>query len=136
MSDPVQKLMMSHRPRIPKSKVVHVRLDPAERTRVETAARDAGMTLSAFMRSLTLEGAGVCPFSAEVDHLLLRELLADLKSVRAGLQLLLRSEPRGDAGRPAYEQAVMEDTQRVVAALCVEISFFEKRAVQRRREVL
>ncbi|MFN7102091.1 MAG: plasmid mobilization protein [Pseudorhizobium sp.] len=136
MSDPVQKLMTIHRPRVPKSKVVHMRLDPAEFTRTETAARDAGMTVSAFIRSLTLEGAGVCPFFTEEDHLLLGAIMIDLKSVRASLQLLLRSEPRAEGLRPVDEQAVIEDVQRVVAALCFEIGFFARQAIHRRRGAL
>jgi hypothetical protein len=135
MSDPVQSFMMGRRPRMQKSKVVHLRMDPAEWVRVEAAARDAGMTVSAFMRSLTLEGAGVDPFFAEEDRWLWHEIMTDLKSVRGSLHLLLRSRSDAEAGRTVQEQAAIEDVQRVVAALCAEISFFAQRAVRRRREV-
>ncbi|MFN7027467.1 MAG: plasmid mobilization protein [Pseudorhizobium sp.] len=135
MSDPVQSFMMGRRQRMRKSRVIHFRMDPAEWVRVEAAARDAGMTVSAFMRSLTLEGAGVDPFFTEEDQLLWHEIMTDLKSVRASLHLILRSQSNAGDGRTAQEQAVIEDVQRVVAALCVEISFFAHRAVRRRREV-
>jgi hypothetical protein len=45
-----------------KDRVAHVRFSPAEFNALEAAASAAGMTVSAFVRSLSMEGAGVRPF--------------------------------------------------------------------------
>ena len=59
-----------------KEKVAHIRFSPAEFDALEAAASAAKMTISAFVRSLSMEGAGVRPFLGESDRLLLG-LLAD-----------------------------------------------------------
>ena len=115
-----------------KTKVVHARFSAMEMVKIENAAQAAELTVSAFMRSLTLEGAGVRPFFTKEDRVILSALLADLRAVGINLNQLARAlnqkKPRTDE-----ERAVIDDVQRFMAALLYEIAFFADRGARLRK---
>jgi hypothetical protein len=110
-----------------KSRVVHARFSATDMARIEAVAARAGLTVSAFMRSLTLEGAGVRPFLTEEDRAVLGLLLCDLKAVGVNLNQLARAANRRQAGQPEAERAVIAEGQRAVAALLLELRSFSAR---------
>ncbi|URK89466.1 hypothetical protein LP421_32785 (plasmid) [Rhizobium sp. RCAM05350] len=71
-----------------KDKVVHTRFGASEMAKIEGAAEKAGVTVSAFMRSLTLEGAGVRPFFTQDDRAVLGLLLSEISAVGVNLNQL------------------------------------------------
>jgi hypothetical protein len=109
-----------------KDKVVHARFSTSEMAAIERAAERAGLSLSAFVRSLTLEGAGVRPFFTEDDHAILMLLLTDLRRAGVNLNHFARSANSGGPGR-SEERAAIDDVQRVVAALLLELRSFAER---------
>lgn len=115
-----------------KSRVIHARFSATDMARIEATAARAGLTVSAFMRSLTLEGAGVRPFLTEEDRAVLGLLLCDLKVVGINLNQLARAANRRQAGRPEAERAVIAEGQRAVAALLFELRSFTARGVRTR----
>jgi len=114
-----------------RDKVVHARFSATEIERIEHAAEAAGMTVSGFLRSLTLEGAGVCPFFTEADRGVLLLLLADVKAVGVNLNQLARARNRGETGQSQEEKRVIDDVQRVVAIVLFELQAFAARGVRR-----
>ncbi|MEK1852498.1 MAG: plasmid mobilization relaxosome protein MobC [Phyllobacterium sp.] len=114
-----------------KNKVAHARFSTSEMTRIERAAESAGLTVSAFMRSLSLEGAGIRPFFTEDDRAILGLLLSDVKAVGVNLNQLVRVAHRGGPGR-SEERAAIDDVQRVVAALLLELRSFADRGARMR----
>jgi hypothetical protein len=115
-----------------KTRVVHARFSAMEVAKIEQAAQAAALTVSAFMRSLTLEGAGVRPFFTEEDRVILSMLLGDLRAVGINLNQLARAANRRSP-RPDEERAVIDDVQRVIAALLYEIGFFADRGARLRQ---
>ncbi len=114
-----------------KTRVVHARFSAMEMAKIEQAAQAAELTVSAFMRSLILEGAGVRPFFTEEDRVILSALLADLRAVGVNLNQLARAANRKKP-RTDEERAVIDDVQRAIAALLYEIGFFAERGARLR----
>jgi len=115
-----------------KDKVVHARFSATEIERIEHAAQAAGMTLSGFLRSLTLEGAGVRPFFTEADRAVLSLLLVDVKAVGVNLNQLARARNRGESGQSNEEKRVIHDVQRLVAIVLFELQAFAECGARRR----
>jgi len=115
-----------------KDKVVHARFSTSEMTRIERAAESAGLTVSAFMRSLSLEGAGVRPFFTDDDRTILGLLLSDVRAVGVNLNQLARAANRRGPGWSEEEREAMDDVQRVVAALLLELRSFADRGARMR----
>jgi hypothetical protein len=115
-----------------RDKVVHARFSASEIERIERAAQAAGMTVSGFLRSLTLEGAGVRPFFSDADRAVLSLLLSDVKSVGVNLNQLARARNRGETERSKDEKKVIDDVQRVVAIVLFELQAFAERGAHRR----
>lgn len=109
-----------------RTRVVHARFSATEIARIEQAAQAAALTVSAFMRSLSVEGAGVRPFFTEADRLVLGALLVDLRAVGVNLDQLVRAANRSGL-RPDAQRAVIEDVQRAMAALLYELGLFAGR---------
>lgn len=116
-----------------KERVVHARFSASELAAIERAAEAAGLTVSAFMRSLTLEGAGVQPFLTDDDRAVFEMLISDMRSVGVNLNQLARTVNRGGrfvGGELADE---LGEVQRLVAAIVLEIRGFAVRGARRRR---
>lgn len=107
-----------------RDKVVHARFSKTEIKRIEHAAEAAGMTVSGFLRALSLEGAGVRPFFSDADRAVLSLLLAGVKAVGVNLNQLARARNRGEAGQSQEEKRVIDDVQRVVAIVLFELQAF------------
>jgi hypothetical protein len=114
-------------------RVVHARFSPSEIAAIAGAADEAGMTTSAFMRSLTLEGAGVRPFFTDDDRAILDLLLSDLRAIGVNLNQLARvANSSGDVDAKAVS-AQAADIQKIVAAVMLELRRFAACGAQRRR---
>jgi Mobilization protein NikA len=110
-----------------KDKVVHARFSTSEMAAIERAAQNAGLGLSAFMRSLTLEGAGVRPFFTDDDRVILMLLLTGLRSAGVNLNQFARSVNSAEPNRLAGVPDAIGDLQKVVAALMLELRAFAER---------
>ncbi|WP_421405558.1 plasmid mobilization protein [Agrobacterium fabrum] len=115
-----------------RDKVVHARFSATEIERIERAAEAAGMTVSGFLRSLTLEGAGVRPFFSDADRAVLSLLLTDVKAVGINLNQLARARNRGEAVTSEDEKRVIDDVQRVITIALFELQSFAERGARRR----
>lgn len=116
-----------------KDKVVRMRLSAPEHAAIEKAAKAAGMTVSAFLRSLLLEGAGVRPMLAEEDRTVMDFLAEEMRSVGLNLNQLTRAMNSGRAVKAADLSANIGEVQVVVAAVVTELKALAKRAGYRRR---
>jgi hypothetical protein len=115
-----------------KTRVVHARFSASEIALIEKAAMEAELTVSAFMRSLTLEGAGVKPFFTEADRAILGLLLSDVRALGVNLNRIGRAANRRQDNRSEEERRVIDDVHRVFAALLIELSFFVERGARMR----
>jgi hypothetical protein len=116
-----------------KDKVVRMRLSAEELAAIEKAASAADMTMSAFLRSLLLEGAGVQPLLAAEDRVVMGYLADEMRGVGANLNQLARAMNSDRAIQAADLQANVSEVQVVVAAVLAELRTLAKRAGNRRR---
>jgi hypothetical protein len=116
-----------------KDRVVHVRFSALERAALDAAAEAAGLTISAFIRSLSLEGAGVEPFLTDEDRKVFLFLSSEMRSLYIDLnQISLKAAASGQVEAKKIH-SVMIDVQRLVAALIIELQAFGGRSARRRR---
>ena len=80
-------------------RVAHIRFSPSEFETLEAAASAANMTVSAFVRSLSMEGAGVRPFLGEGDRAVLGLLAEGMRAIGGNLNQIARAINTG--GVPA-----------------------------------
>ncbi|MGX5851062.1 plasmid mobilization protein [Mesorhizobium sp. PL10] len=116
-----------------KDKVVRMRLSADELATIENAARAADMTMSAFLRSLLLDGAGVQPLLSEQDRAVMGFLADEMRAVGTNLNQLVRAMNGGGAVTGTDLQANIGEVQIVVAAVLTELKALAKRAGYRRR---
>lgn len=115
-----------------KNKVVHARFSTREMAEIEGAAERSGLTVSSFMRSLTLEGAGVRPFFTDDDRAILMLLLSDLRGAGVNLNQLARSANARGSNRSDGVLDAIGDIHKVVAALMLELRTFAERGSRAR----
>jgi hypothetical protein len=115
-----------------RSRVVHARFSELEIERIEHAAQAVGITVSGFLRSLTLEGAGVRPFLTDADRAVFSLLLSDVKAVGVNLNQLARARNRGETGQSQEEKRVIDDIQRILAVVLFELRSFAESGARRR----
>jgi hypothetical protein len=111
-----------------KEKVVHARFSATEFNELEAAAKAAKLSVSAFLRSLSLHGAGIMPFLNDEDRAVLSLVQDELRTIGANLNgiaraLSVRSEMDSErifevvaSLRPALT-AVVSELNRYVARL-------------------
>ncbi|WP_318246544.1 plasmid mobilization relaxosome protein MobC (plasmid) [Rhizobium sp. T1470] len=116
-----------------KDRVVHARFSTSEIAVIARVAAGAGMTISAFMRSLTLEGAGVRPFFTDDDRAILDLLLSDMRAIGVNLNQLARAANSSGHVDAKAISAQTADIQKIVAAVMLELRRFAARGAQRRR---
>lgn len=102
-----------------KERVVHVRFSASELVAVEVAAVRAEMSVSAFMRSLTLDGAGILPFFSDEDRAIFELLHRDLRAIGVNLNSLVRLSHQRSI--TAEGVADLRDLQPLVAGLALEL---------------
>lgn len=112
---------------------MRTRLSSEEYAAIEKASQEAGMTVSAFLRSLLLEGAGVRPLLAEEDRTVMNFLADQMRAVGTNLNQVTRALNSGGAIRPSDLDANIKEVQIVVAAVLSELRTLAKRAGHRRR---
>ena len=118
-----------------KQKVAHIRFSPAEFDALEAAAGAAGLTVSAFVRSLSMEGAGVRPFLGEGDRLVL-DLLADgMRAIGGNLNQIARAINTGRVPTERDVAGSIKDAHSVATALAVELAQMTRRSAAARRGV-
>ncbi len=130
MAEPVLK------PRVKparKGRTVHVRVTDDEHAAISGAAEATGMTISAFYRSLLLEGAGVQPMLTEDDRTILAVLREDMRMIGVNLNQVARALNSGRAVHAGEITISIENVQRVQAAVMSELRQFASRQGQRRR---
>jgi hypothetical protein len=116
-----------------KEKVAHIRFSPVEYDALEAAASAAGMTVSAFVRSLSMEGAGVRPFLGEGDRLVLGLLADGMRAIGGNLNQIARAINTGTV--PAEEEisGSIKDAHVVATTLASELAEMTRRAAALRR---
>jgi len=116
-----------------KEKVVHIRFSPAEYDALEAAASAAGMTVSAFVRSLSMEGAGVRPFLGEGDRLVL-DLLADgMRAIGGNLNQIARAINTGTVPTEGDITGSIKDAHSVATTLASELAQMTRHSAAARR---
>ncbi|MRX36900.1 plasmid mobilization relaxosome protein MobC (plasmid) [Aminobacter sp. MDW-2] len=116
-----------------KEKVAHIRFSPAEFEALEAAASAAGMTVSAFVRSLSMEGAGVRPFLGEEDRALLALLADGMRAIGGNLNQIVRAINTGKVPAEADVAGSIKDAYSVATALASELAHMTRRASTARR---
>ncbi len=116
-----------------KDRVAHIRFAPTEFDALEQAANDADMTVSAFVRSLAMEGAGVRPFLAKGDRAVLGLLAEGMRAIGGNLNQIARAINTGRV--PAEEElsGSIKDAHVVATTLASELAEMTRRAAAFRR---
>lgn len=116
-----------------RGRVAHIRFSPGEFNALKAASSAAGMTVSAFVRSLSIEGAGVRPFLGDGDRAVL-DLLADgMRAIGGNLNQIARAINTGRV--PALEPVAgsIRDAHKVATTLVSEIAEMTRRSAASRR---
>jgi hypothetical protein len=116
-----------------KEKVAHIRFSPAEFDALEAAASAAKMTISAFVRSLSMEGAGVRPFLGESDRLLLGLLADGMRAIGGNLNQIARAINTGRVPTETDVTGSVKDAHSVATTLASELTEMTRRAAAARR---
>lgn len=116
-----------------KDRVAHVRFSPAEFEALEVAASAAGMTVSAFVRSLSMEGAGVRPFLGEADRAVLGLLADGMRAIGGNLNQIARAINTGKIAADGDVTGSIRDAHGVATALVAELTDMTRRSAAVRR---
>lgn len=116
-----------------KGRLINVRVSDAEHSAIEEAAKSAGMSVSAFFRSLLLEGAGVRPILTAEDRLIMAALLEDMRMIGINLNQVTRSLNAGKGVHPSELDINLGNVQRIQAAVMSELRTLSRRAGHERR---
>jgi hypothetical protein len=116
-----------------KDRVAHIRFSPAEFDALGSAASAAGMTISAFVRSLSMEGAGVRPFLAEGDRVVLGLLLDGIRAIGGNLNQIARAINTGRMPSEGDVTGSIRDAHSVATTLASELTEMTRRAAAARR---
>ncbi|WP_246638415.1 plasmid mobilization protein [Rhizobium laguerreae] len=111
-----------------------MRFSVAEMERIEDAAKRSGLTVSAFVRSLSLEGAGIRPFFTDEDRAILGLLLSEIRTVGVNLNQLARAIGRGRCGIQSRDKDVVAEVHRLLAAVLLELHAYAARGARTRSE--
>lgn len=116
-----------------KDRVAHIRFSPAEFDALEAAARAAGMTVSAFVRSLSMEGAGVRPFLGEGDRLVLSLLADGMRAIGGNLNQIARAINTGKLPVEGDVAGSIRDAHSAATTLASELAHMTRRTAAARR---
>jgi hypothetical protein len=123
------------RPRKParREKVAHIRFSDDETAAVEGAAERAGLSVSAFLRSLSLEGAGVRPFMSRQDRAIIEMLVQDMRAVGGNLNQIARALNAGHSVMGSDLTGAIDDARAIATTVAAELASMTKRAGAARR---
>jgi hypothetical protein len=116
-----------------KEKVAHIRLSQDEFCAVEAAAERTGLSVSAFIRSLSLEGAGLRPFLTEADRAIIGLLARDMRAIGSNLNQVARAINAGRSVGASDVANVVADARAVANTVVVELADMTQRAATARR---
>jgi uncharacterized protein (DUF1778 family) len=116
-----------------KDRVAHIRLSAIERDALDQAAAAADMTVSAFVRSLCLEGAGVCPFLSDRDRVILDLLANGLRTIAANLKRIARAINTGRIPVEDHLAGSVKDAHVVATTIAAELADMTRRSASARR---
>jgi hypothetical protein len=114
-------------------KVAHIRLSEGELAAVEAAATGASMSVSAFVRSLSLEGAGAQPFLNPADRALIQLLGQDMRAVGNNLNQLALAMRAGRSVDGFHLAGAVDDARAVATTVAAGLSIMTKQAAAARR---
>jgi hypothetical protein len=114
-------------------KVAHIRLSEDEFAAVEAAAAEASMSISAFVRSLSLEGAGARAFLNPADRAIIQLLARDMRAVGNNLNQLARALNEGRSVDGSHLAGAVDDARAVATTVAAELATMTKRAAAARR---
>lgn len=113
--------------------MAHIRFSPAEHDALEAVAGAADMTVSAFIRSLSMEGAGVRPFLGEGDRAVLGLLADGMRAIGGNLNQIARAVNAGKVPAEADVAGSIKDAHSVATALASELTEMTRRTATARR---
>jgi len=116
-----------------KDRVAHIRFSPAEFDALEAAAARAGMTVSAFVRSLAMEGAGVRPFLGEGDRAVFGLLAEGMRAIGGNLNQIARAINIGRVPTDEELLGSIKDAHVVATTVASEFAQMTRRAAALRR---
>ncbi|MGE0586884.1 MAG: plasmid mobilization relaxosome protein MobC [Flavobacteriaceae bacterium] len=116
-----------------RDRVAHIRFSPAELDAIEAAARGAGMTVSAFVRSLSVEGAGVRPFLGEGDRAVLGLLADGMRAIGSNLNQIARALNTGSMQAEEHVLDNIKDAHSVATVVAAELADMTRRSAAIRR---
>jgi Bacterial mobilisation protein (MobC) len=116
-----------------RDRVAHIRFSPAEFDAIEAAARVAGMTVSAFVRSLSVEGAGVRPFLGEGDRAVLGLLADGMRAIGGNLNQIARAINTGRTPVETDLAGTIKDVHAVATTVAAELADMTRRSAAIRR---
>jgi hypothetical protein len=116
-----------------KDRVAHIRFSTAEFEALEAAAAAAGTTVSGFVRSLSMEGAGVQPFLGEGDLLVLGLLADGMRAIGGNLNQIARAINTGTVPTQGYITGSIMDAHSVATTLASELAQMTRRSAAARR---
>lgn len=125
----------SSRRKVRREKVAHIRFSETEFSAVTAAADDAGLSVSAFIRSLSLEGAGVEPFLGPADRAILQLLGKDMAAIGNNLNQVARTLNAGMFVDRADLVGAVDDARAVATTVATELAAMTTNAGANRRGV-
>ena len=100
---------------------------------LEAAAARADLTVSAFVRSLSLEGAGIYPFLSEADRAIIELLGQDVRSISNNLNQLARAINAGGSVPASDVAGRIDDARAIASTIAAELAGMTRRAGAARR---
>lgn len=119
-----------------KSEVVRVRVNGSELQQIEAAAEAADLTVSSFIRSLSLEGAGVKPFLSYEDRMVFAALTEEFRAVGVNLNQIARAINAKREVHPDDVFIALGNVLTMMGVVGFEVRELAKRGPSRRREAV
>ncbi|WP_140763086.1 plasmid mobilization protein [Mesorhizobium sp. B2-1-8] len=116
-----------------RERVAHIRFSDDEMSAVEGAAERAGLSVSRFMRSLSLEGAGVRPFMSRQDRAIIGMLVEDMRAVGGNLNQIARALNASRSVAGSDLTGAIDDARAIAITVAAELASMTKRAGATRR---
>ncbi|MEP9389982.1 plasmid mobilization relaxosome protein MobC [Mesorhizobium sp. KR9-304] len=121
------------RGRTRREKVAHIRFSEDEFSAVEAVASRTGLSVSAFVRSLALEGAGEKPFLSPADRAIIQLLGQDMRAVGNNLNQVARALNTGRSVERADLVAAVGDARAIATTVAAELAMMTRNAATARR---
>jgi hypothetical protein len=108
--------------------VAHIRFSADEFSALEAAAARAELTISGFVRSLSMEGAGVRPFMNEADRAIVQLLVEDMRAIGNNLNQIARAINTGRLLATSEVTAMIVDASAISRTVAAELAVMTGRA--------